>query len=60
MDLTAALLQAGLKNAKDDALTAHLSAIDAEEEAELWSQLNASEGGNRGNSDPFVNFKFKC
>lgn len=60
LDLTAALLQAGLKNAKDDALAARLSAIDAAEEAELWSQLNASEGGNRSNSDPFVNFKFKC
>lgn len=59
LDLTAALLQAGLKSAKDDPLAARLSAIDAAEEAELWSQLNASEGGNRHNSDPYVNFKFK-
>lgn len=61
LDLTAALLEAGIKTAKDDPFAARLSAIDAAEEAELWSQLTGSENGVGGQrTDPFVNFVFKC
>lgn len=60
LDLTAALLEAGIKTAKDDPFAARLSAIDAAEEAELWSQLTGNEASANGHNDPFVNLVFKC
>ena len=56
IELTAALLEAGVKTSNN--ARASISESDAAEEAELWSALNASEGGNQ-NFDPFVKFLVK-
>ncbi len=56
IELTAALLEAGVKTSSN--ARASISESDAAEEAELWSALNASEGGNQ-NFDPFVKFIVK-
>ena len=56
IELTAALLEAGVKTTNN--ARSFLSESDAAEEAELWSALNASEGGNQ-NFDPFVKLIIK-
>jgi hypothetical protein len=56
IELTAALLEAGVKTS--NYATTSLNESDAAEEAELWSALNASEGGNQ-NLDPFVKLTIK-
>lgn len=56
MDLTASLLEAGLKSSSG--VRNSISESDAAEEAELWSALNASEGGAQ-NFEPFVRLTIK-
>lgn len=56
IELTAALLEVGVKTSNNPRTS--LSESDAAEEAELWSALNASEGGNQ-NFDPFVKLAIK-
>ena len=56
MDLTASLLEAGLKSSSGARTS--LNESDAAEEAELWSALNASEGGAQS-FEPFVKLSIK-
>lgn len=56
IELTAALLEVGVKTS--NIARTSLSESDAAEEAELWSALNASEGGNQS-FDPFVKLAIK-
>lgn len=56
VELTAALLEAGIKTTGN--ARASISESDAAEEAELWSALNASEGGAQ-NFEPFVKLVIK-
>lgn len=56
VDLTASLLEAGLKSASG--ARSSISESDAAEEAELWSALNASEGGAQS-FEPFVKLTIK-
>lgn len=56
IELTAALLEVGVKTSGRG--FSSLSESDVAEEAELWSALNGSEGGNQ-NFDPFVNLSIK-
>lgn len=56
IELTAALLEVGVKSSGRG--FSNLSESDVAEEAELWSALNVSEGGNQ-NFDPFVNLSIK-
>lgn len=57
IELTAALLEAGIKSS-GGIHRSSLTESDAAEEAELWSALNSSEGGNQ-NFDPFVKLAVK-
>lgn len=56
VDLTAALLEAGVKSS--NRARSFFNETDAAEEAELWSTLNATEGGNQ-NFEPFVKLTIK-
>ena len=56
IELTAALLEAGVRTS--GAHRSSLNESDAAEEAELWSALYSSEGGNQ-NFDPFVKLMVK-
>ena len=60
LELTAALLEAGVRTSSSNARTS-LTESDAAEEAELWSALNGSEGVGGGvqNFDPFVKLTVK-
>lgn len=57
IELTAALLEAGVKPS-GGIHHQSLTESDVAEEAELWSALNSSEGGNQ-NFDPFVKLVVK-
>ena len=58
VELTAALLEADVKSSSTNRAKSFLSESDAAEEAELWSALNATEGGNQ-NFEPFVKLMIK-
>lgn len=58
IELTAALLEVGVKTSSSGNTRASISESDAAEEAELWSALNASDGGAQ-NFEPFVKLTVK-
>ena len=58
IELTAALLEAGVKISGGSVRSSSITESDAAEEAELWSVLNSSEGGKQ-NFDPFVKLLVK-